>query len=96
MVDSRFLSIAALFKNKDHFEPSTFCPKTNLGFLHVGHILPGKKYGGGVGNASSTFDNESIGLFDEQPQKTRETDWISAFSSQFSPAGFPAAWLPLI
>lgn len=96
MVDFHFLSIASLFKNKDHFDLSTFFPKHKPGFLHVGFILPGKKYGGGVGNGSSAFDNESIDLFDEQPQKTRETDWICAFSSQCSPPGFPAAWLPLI
>lgn len=46
-----------------------------------------------MGNGSSAVDNESIGLFDEQPQKT---DGIGAFSGQCSPAGYPAAWLPLI
>lgn len=91
MVDSHFLSIVTLFKNKELFDPSYLCTYEKHGFLHVagwGDILPGKKYAGGVGKGSSTFDNESI--FDEQPQNMQETDCIGAFSSQLSPAAFPA------
>lgn len=91
MVDSHFLSIVSLFKNKELFDPLYLYTYEKHWFLHVagwGDIVPGKKYAGGVGKGSPTFDNEFI--FDEQPQNIRETDSIGAFSSQLSPAAFPA------
>lgn len=96
MVDSPRLPIFTVFKNKDLFD--SFIPETR-GFLHVAgweDVLPGEKYAGGVGKGTSTLDNDSISVFDEQPQKRRESKCSSASSSQLSPAGLPAVWVALI